>query len=86
MSAALRAVADARAALERAEAVVISRRKALLDRMVEAAREDESIADIARVGRYEAAHARRLVRAAGVEPKQPGRTPPPGYRRLKEYD
>jgi sRNA-binding protein len=82
-SAALRAVAQARDALEKAEAAVIKRREDLLARMVEAARSGESTADIARSAKYEQPHARRVLRKAGVEAKQPNRIPPPGFRRAK---
>lgn len=81
-TAALRAVAKARADLDAAMAVVEKRRTELLAKMVDAARAEESVAAIARFAKYEAPHARRLLRDAGVEPKQPGRTPPPGFHRI----
>lgn len=77
----LRAVADARAALDRAEAAVVAKREALIDRMADAARAGELISRIALKAKYEREHVRRLVRRRGVEPKQPDREPPPPRRR-----
>ena len=78
----LRAVSEAAAALVKAEEVAKRRREMLLARMVEAANAGKPISHIARRAGYEQAHARRLLRTAGVEPKQPNRVPPPGFKRV----
>jgi len=78
---ALRAVSEARAAMDKADRIASEKRLALLDRMVDAAVAGELISRIAKRAKYEGAYVRRQLRARGVEPKQPNRTPPPGFRR-----
>lgn len=79
-TAALIAVARARAEMDVAAKAAEDAREAFFARMVEAAKGGELISRIAKYAGWEQAYVRRQLRLRGVEPKQPTRKPPPGYK------
>lgn len=71
----------ARRALDRAEKVAETRREELADAITEAVRGGEMLSKVAARAKYTREHVRRLVRARGVEPRDPERQPPPVRRK-----
>lgn len=71
------AVSRARAALDRAEALVELRRDELAAAIAEEVRGGAKLSHVAARAKYTREHVRRIVRAHGIEDTT-GREPPPG--------
>lgn len=74
-------VAAARAALDKAEAVVVKRRDELAAAIAEAVRDGEKLSHVAAKAGYTREHVRRIARAHGIEDTT-GREPPPPSQRV----
>ena len=68
-------VAQARAAMERAEALLKRRQQELAERIAEAVRAGEKLSHVAARAKYTREHIRRIARAHGIEDTT-GREPP----------
>jgi DNA-binding phage protein len=75
-------VAAARAALDRAEAVVAKRRDELANAIADDVRRGEKLSRVAAKARYTREHVRRIARAHGIEDTT-GREPPPPSARVR---
>ncbi len=75
-------VAAARAALDRAEAVVVKRREELVALVVEQVRDGAKLSHVAAKAGYTREHVRRLARAHGIEDTT-GREPPPPSAKVR---